>query len=415
MRTFAEVNRAVKRTITTPQGSSSNYSLERIKILLSELGNPQEKFKAVHIAGTSGKTSTAYFIAGILHTVGYRVGLSVSPHINEINERVQIGTQPLDEKSFCKEMTEFLKLLNTLSVKPTYFELFVTFAYWYFAKKKMDYVVVEVGLGGLLDGTNVIKRPDKICVITDIGLDHTHILGDTLAKIAKQKAGIIQPGNRVFMLVQNKLAERVVKETVQRKKAELNILDEPSNGLAEELPGFLKRNWTLARYVSEYILDRDSHRGLSDNQWRNTTRITIPGRLEEIAYQDKILVLDGAHNAQKMQSFIQSFQARYPKATVAVLLAIADSKGVHLPDIARAIRTVSNSIIITTFERLQDAPKKSIRPEDVAGHLAGDNVVIETDLNKAFKLLLRKQEDILLVTGSLYLVGAVRGLLKDEA
>src|SRR5690606_38872097 len=119
----------------------------------------------------------------LLAAAGQKVGMTVSPHVYEVNERVQINTKPLAETQFCRELSRFLNIIQSSGVRPTYFELLVAFAYWEFAEQGVDYAVIEVGLGGLLDGTNVVARDDKVCIITDIGFDHTSVLGKTLSAI----------------------------------------------------------------------------------------------------------------------------------------------------------------------------------------------------------------------------------------
>ena len=178
--TLAEANLALRPFYDY---SRTAYTLDVMKALMEHLGNPQNQLRVLHVAGTSGKTSTAYYCAALLKEAGKKVGLSVSPHVDTVNERLQINGQPMPEAEFCKVLSEFLDVVAESGIKPSYFELLVAMTYWEFARQKVDYAVIEVGLGGLRDGTNVIERADKVCLITDIGLDHTEILGHTLTKI----------------------------------------------------------------------------------------------------------------------------------------------------------------------------------------------------------------------------------------
>ena len=162
------------------QLTGKDTTLERVKPLASLAGHPENQLKVIHIAGTSGKTSTAYYMAALLRAAGKNVGLTVSPHIDSITERVQINGRPLPDEQFCSELEQFLKIVKTAPQAPSFFELLYVFSLWVFARAKVDYAVVETGMGGLFDATNIVTRPDKICIITDIGLDHTHILGDTV-------------------------------------------------------------------------------------------------------------------------------------------------------------------------------------------------------------------------------------------
>lgn len=414
MKSFAEINRFIDGFVISLD-SQGRYSLDRIKQLLAELDNPQEKFKIVHIAGTSGKTSSAYYVAAMLGAAGYKTGLTVSPHIDEINERVQIGLKPLSETEFCAAFNEFIKELNKSSIKPTYFELLIAFAFWYFAKARVDYAVVEVGLGGLLDATNTIKRADKVCIITDIGLDHTRILGNKLPEIAAQKAGIIQQGNTVFMNQQDSIAVENVKSMAEQKQAGFNVVKPAKDVLTTNLADFQQRNWTLSKKACEYIFQRDKHHGLSQQQWRKTAEVVIPGRLEVVSYKNKIVVLDGAHNAQKMHTFAASFKAKFPNVRPPVVLAIAETKNLHLADIVAELKQLSNLVIITTFKNDQDTPVKSIEPEEIAKYFGQGSTLIEKDINRAMEYLLAQKENVLLVTGSLYLLREARKTLTDKS
>ena len=178
--------------------SGDDMTLDRMWPLLSAVGNPHKKLKTIHIAGTSGKTSTSYYIAALLKASGQRTGMTVSPHVDSITERLQIDGSPVSDDLFCSYLSEFLDLITDVDPQPSYFELMIAFVLWVFARENLDYVVLETGMGGLFDGTNVVTRSDKICVITDIGLDHTQILGNNVEQIAAQKAGIIHKGNHVF-------------------------------------------------------------------------------------------------------------------------------------------------------------------------------------------------------------------------
>ncbi len=175
--------------------TGKDTTLDRIVPLMKLLGDPQDKLKIIHLAGTSGKTSTAYYMSALLQATGKKVGLTVSPHIDTIAERVQIDGLPLPETEFCRELGIFLDIVEFAEAPPSYFELLYAFALWVFERQQVDYAVVETGMGGLYDATNVASRPDKVCVITDIGFDHTHILGKTLPEIAAQKVGIVHDHN----------------------------------------------------------------------------------------------------------------------------------------------------------------------------------------------------------------------------
>ena len=412
MQTFAEVKETVDGFVVS-LGRRSSYSLDRIEHLLAKLGNPQESFRTVHIAGTSGKSSTAYYMASMLEGAGYRTGLSISPYLEELNERIQIGTNPVPEEVFCQEFSEFFEIVKKLHIKPTYFELFVAFSYWYFAKSAVDYAVIEVGLGGLLDATNTIKRPDKVCIVTDIGLDHIKILGNTIGEIASQKAGIIQEGNNVFMYSQGSEVDAAVQKRADEKQAVVHF----ARRLAEvpsDLPKFQQRNWNLAANALKFITARDEKK-IEPQTLENTSKITVPGRLEPISIKGKTIILDGAHNPQKMHSMVESFRLKFPGARPAMLFAVGENKLAHLEEMIKEVKDMPAFAVITTFKKENDENATSIDTQKIAKYFDADKIIQEPDLDKALYILFSRPEDILLATGSLYLVGELRKrLLRSQ-
>lgn len=412
LKTLAEATEAF--LAYSPPGMTGHYQLDRIQKLLAFLDNPQEKFKTIHIAGTSGKTSTAYFTRGLLEAAGMRTGLTVSPHIVAINERVQIGGVPLDEARFLTYTNRFLPLVRESKLQPTYFELLVALAYWVFANEKIDYAVVETGLGGLLDGTNTISLPDKVCIITDIGLDHTEILGDTLTKIATQKAGIIQPYNHVIVRQQSDEALRVIIHAARAKQATYETVA----GIAapSTLPVFQHRNWAMAIAAYEYVAHRDALPMLTDSQLVAVARQTPPGRWEIYTYRDKTIILDGAHNPQKMQALSDSL-ASAGIVGCAVLANFTEGPDTKINTILELLQPYTTHLIIPEFRAGQDLKSRRSRPATqlAADARAHDYVSIEEqpNLSRAVQLLLARPEKILLITGSLYLVSAVRPIIRD--
>jgi dihydrofolate synthase/folylpolyglutamate synthase len=397
-------------------GSTSAYTLGRMLSLMDFLGNPQDSLKVVHVAGTSGKTSTSYYVAALLHEAGKKVGLSVSPHVVAVNERVQINLEPLAEAEFCRELSEFLEIIAKSDVTPTYFELLVAFAYWEFAKQHVDYAVMEVGLGGLLDGTNVVNRDDKVCVITDIGLDHVNVLGNTLPEIAIQKAGIIQPKNTVFTHRQAIEILTVFQKRCDEQGAELQII-EPGKLLAdlEFLPLFQQHNFTLAQAASNFALQRDDHVTFTAEQIQKSAHVHIPARMEIFKCDDKTIILDGAHNAQKLQALIESIKVKFPGQKVAALVSFADGRDYRLESSLQELAGLTDTLIITTFHKGQDLPHGAVEP-GVLVKLARVQgfATIETvsDPAQAFTKLLRRPEPVLLVTGSFFLMNEVRPLAQ---
>lgn len=412
---FFQAKVALYKYIPTGVGVT-RYNLENMTRLMDYLGNPQNRLKIVHVAGTSGKTSTSYFVASLLQKAGYTVGLTISPHIDEINERAQINMLPLTEKEYCFELSNFLNLIETSNLSPSYFEALIAFAYWLFAKRDMEYAVIEVGLGGLMDGTNVISRDDKVCVITDIGLDHTKILGDTVDKIAYQKAGIIQPNNAVFTYRQDEKVMATIEKRCSDMNADLRIIqpDYKNDGFSTSLPLFQKRNLHLAVDVVDYVLGRDFGKTLKNNEIISGSNVYIPGRMEVISYHDKTLILDGSHNEQKIGALVESVLQKYPTDSITLLVSFGENKQSSVLDCLKLLRTISSSIILTSFDLGQDEVRASIKPDTLAvlaKEVGFTDITTEPDPHKALELLIEKTFDIGLITGSFYLLNHVRGVV----
>ena len=406
IKSFFDVHTILRPYSDAVPPSAQAYTLERMSHLMNYLGNPQNTIKIIHVAGTSGKTSTSYYIASMLKLAGFRTGLTVSPHLTQVNERVQIDLVPLPEAAYAQAFEAFMNIIENLDVTPTYFELLVAFAYWVFAREKVDYAVVEVGLGGLLDSTNVASRRDKICVVTDIGLDHQQILGNSLAAIAAQKAGIIRPGNQVFHLKQSTTVNRVIGHAVARAGARgvvhvyQELLDEP-----RWLPHYQARNWQLANYVVTYVLNREHMPALSKALQVESMHTYIPGRMEVISLQEKTIVLDGAHNPQKMVALVDSMRRRFGEAAITVVVAFKSSK-----DIANSITELSkltNQLIATTFNHHNMASPMEIQKVSTMP------VRTQPTLERAVAAALKATPRIILFTGSLYLLSRVDTILVD--
>jgi dihydrofolate synthase/folylpolyglutamate synthase len=423
MTTLADVNEALRPyDAVTKQTMGKHITLTRSEKLMAHLGNPEQKLRIVHIAGTSGKTSTTYYIAALLTAAGCKAGSTVSPYVDAMNERIQINGQPIPEKQFAEYFTEFIELVQTAPETPTRFEVLIAFAYWVFAKEKVDYAVIETGMGGLDDSTNVAARADKVCVLTDIGYDHMEHLGDTLGKIAHQKAGIIHEGNAVFMYEQSDEIMQVLRYWVsQREDAELYTFepkmleqafgDQFSGTL--DLPEYQKRNWTLAYATYLYIARRDILPELTREQLVVTQHTYIPGRMDRVTQGNRTIVMDGAHNGQKMWAFAESFQAQHPEQKVPVLLALKQGKEVN--DIAPILKLFASEVIVTTFTKTQDLPILSIEPSEITSVLEANGVkcVAIADQSEAYEAFIKRVEGLGVITGSFFLISQLREAHKE--
>lgn len=413
LRTISDIENALAPYIPlASEITGKDITLDRMRPLMAVLGNPEEKLKIIHIAGTSGKTSTTYYIASMLTAAGLKTGMTVSPHIDSIAERVQINMQPVSAKEFGNALEEFLDIMKKAKLEPTYFEILIAFVYWYFVKAGVDYAVVETGLGGLQDSTNVAERADKICVITDIGYDHMHVLGNTLPEIAAQKAGIIHASNNVYMYEQSPEIMEVVKGRCTQQGAQLHIVEtsyQNETGALKDLPDFQQRNWHLAHEVYGAVQRRDGLPELSEDKLTETLTLQVPARMDVRALNGKTLIMDGAHNGQKMQAFLGSYKNRWGGQKAAVLLSLKSSKDYQ--EVLPQLVGVADTLIITTFSFSQDRPLHGIDPDELANAAAKHNftqIIAEPDQAKAYELLLSQPEGVLIITGSFYLIGQLR-------
>ncbi|MDR3310210.1 MAG: bifunctional folylpolyglutamate synthase/dihydrofolate synthase [Oscillospiraceae bacterium] len=318
--------------------------LSRTRELLSKLGDPQNRLRFVHIAGTNGKGSTAAMTAAVLKASGYKTGLYTSPYILRFNERMQIDGEQISD-SVLGELTDVIRpFADAMEDSPTEFELITALAMLWFERNGCEIVVLEVGMGGELDSTNVIATPE-VAVITAIGLDHTAELGGTIAEIASAKAGIIKPGGTVVCYGEEESAVRVFAEKCRAVGAELirtdfsrlsvagsgldgSVIDfAPYRGLTIPLAGtYQPKNAALAITVIEALRRRgfsipdDALRsGLASVQWA--------GRFE-VLRRDPVVILDGAHNSHGIHAAAQSFTALFPGQKLIFLVGVMADKDV---------------------------------------------------------------------------------------
>lgn len=396
------------------QMSGKHTTLNRILPLMKIIGNPQDRLRVIHLAGTSGKTSTAYYLAALLGAAGSKTGLTISPHIDTVSERVQINGQSLSEVEFCSELGIFLDLVSKAERQPSYFELLYAFALWVFDRQKVDYAVVETGMGGLLDATNVVTRHDKICIITDIGLDHTHILGQNLTDIATQKVGIVHNNNTVFTYRQSPEIMRVIEEWTIIRKAPLFVVNEETEALTHrddltDIPDYQRRNWLLAYRVFRHISEGSHLQHLTRQVLQEVQKLQIPARMDVRKLKGKTLIMDGAHNAQKMTAFVSSFKKLYPDTKPTVLLALKEGK--EHQELVPLLGLLAARVIITTFNTTQDLPVKSMDPRVLAKQFLESgigNIKVAPDQHEAFQSLIKAPEEIVVITGSFYLLSQLR-------
>lgn len=398
-----------------PPGMKGKYTLGRMQEFMRRLGNPQDTMQVIHVAGTSGKTSTSYFIRALLEQAGKKTGLTVSPHMETIAERAQVKGSVLPEDVYMQYFTEFRKKVQQNADLPlTYFELVTAFAYWVFAREKVDYAIIETGLGGLLDATNIVSNSNKICVITPIGYDHTEILGDTLEKIAEQKAGIIQQHNRVFLSADITAVKKMFLQRAAEKDAEVRT--QTAYPVPPFLPRFQSGNWQLARTVVDFVYQSDGIATLSNEQLSAAAKFTPPGRFETYKVAGKILILDGAHNPQKIEALLSSLSETM-KHDITILFSLREAVDTKIQACVQKITELDVPVICTAFFVGQDL--KNIHSVDAKQLcdlfiVKGANARYQSDPAAALEMLIKSPGDVKLVTGSLYLVSLVRKLLANN-
>ncbi|MEK7479241.1 MAG: folylpolyglutamate synthase/dihydrofolate synthase family protein [Patescibacteria group bacterium] len=410
------------------------YELDRIRRLLDLIGNPESSFKSIHIGGTSGKGSTAYMAAAILKEAGYKVGLHISPHLERINERMQIDERPIGDIEFAK----FVNLLKPYVKKvekeglgmPTYFEVLVALSFQYFKRKKVDIAVVEVGLGGALDATNVLNP--EVAVITNVDLDHTEILGNTVERIVRDKAGIIKEGIEVVTAARQKSVLEIIKKRCKGKHAQLTIIGRnPKVPPLRPLGEHQKINAACA--VAAIAKLQNCKLQIKKSAVRKAlAKVEIPGRLEIVNLQSACLpvrqaicnhpiILDGAHNPAKMKSLVAALKNLFPKKKFVFLFAA--KKGKDAEAMLRLLAPLAEKFYFTRFQTTTDFGKnQSVSPQELARTIKrlrpSQPLEICKTPEQALHMAIANLQTYklinlqLVVTGSLYLVGEVRSIIK---
>jgi dihydrofolate synthase/folylpolyglutamate synthase len=411
------------------------FGLSRIQRLMTELGDPQEKYNVIHIAGTSGKGSTATLISAGLVGQGFKVGLQLSPHLLDIRERVQINNSFISHEKFVQYLREIIpaidKVSESIEGEVTYFEILVALAYYAFWKEEVEYAVIETGMGGLYDGTNVVQNPDKIAVITKIGLDHVSVLGNTVEEIAEQKAGIIHTGNTVVVSDQVESVKAVIKKDVGEKSSQLfQLLDSDREIVSVNESGteyidkksgkkvklslignHQAENAQLAREVLFITADKYNWQINLDKLDQSLQSVKLPARVDIIKNEKSTLVIDGAHNVQKMEAFLQTLSDLYPDEKHIFLLAFKHGKDIE--SMIHMIEPYASEILLTSFwVDTQDMLNISEPVENIQPYIKNVPVSVFSDLNLALEKVMELNARVI-VTGSLYFSSEVYNRLAN--
>jgi dihydrofolate synthase/folylpolyglutamate synthase len=411
-----------------------SYRLDRMRILLDTTGNPERAFRVLHVAGTKGKGSTAALLAGVLEASGEKTGLYASPHVSSALERILVSGAPPEAGPFLSAAGELRDRIERLAgsglpggFHPTTFELYTVLAFLAFRAGGCACAVVETGIGGRLDATNVVRPWASI--ITPLDLEHTEILGDTLAKIAFEKAGIIKPGIPAFIGFQPEEAKKVFREAGREREAEVRFLDEEIEELSAELsaegtPFRVKlkgedarsfRLSMLGKFQAEnaalaYLTLRRTRPDIRAEAYEEGfQRAGLPGRMEMIR-RDPPLVLDGAHTPLAVRRLLESFSAIFPREAVLIFGSVA---GKRPREMAEILAPRFRRVFVSTpgsfkesrpeeiFRIFHDVNPRTILRKDPAAALAG----AEEESGGRLPIL---------VTGSFYMVAEIRRLLEER-
>ncbi len=420
-----ELNRRVDKTTNL---SVNENDLQMIKEILTSLSNPEKKFKVIHLAGTNGKGSTAIFIAEILREAGYKVGLYTSPHLAEYTERIKINNEQIKKKVFCYNINLVLKREKFLRLKLSGFEILTVAAFLFFADENCEIVVLETGLGGRLDATNVIDDVLAV-VLTTIDFDHANFLGNTLTKIADEKCGIIKNNCKVISYKQQNEVDKIIKKKVNKKNSQLNIVNFnkillKKNTLTEQVFDFgVYKNLTI-QLIGKYqlqnaalaitaieeivksgklkISEKDITNGLNNARW--------PGRLEIISF-NPIIILDGAHNSQGIKSLAEFLSENFLNKKIYLLFGMLVNKNyieaikILAPLIYKAATvTVSNNLGLSRNKLTKQFLKNS------------KEAISFCKISQAVNWLREQVEkdELIVVCGSLYMLNEVRGAFLGE-
>lgn len=408
----------------------SNYwtgsipGLERTQELLAAMGNPEKDLKFVHIAGTNGKGSTASMTASILQKAGYRVGLYTSPYIYRFHERMQVNGVEISDEDIVA-CTEYVKpFAQAMQDKPTEFELVCGIAFEYFKRQKCDIVVLEVGMGGLWDATNVIECPE-VAVITNIGLDHTEYLGNTPEEVAKNKAGIFKEGGSAVIYRGSPSVEAVFEQVAAErhmtlKKADFEHLTSVSHGLDGQVFDCGARKKIVLPLLGDHqlhnaavvlsIVDSLIERGWKiseQNIYDGMRDVKWPGRFD-IVNRDPLFIIDGGHNPQCVDALVQNIKDYLIGKRLIVLTGVLADK--DYGEMYRPVMDYAEQFLCIT----PDNPRK-LEAAELAEHLrrkgAKATAYATTEDGVKAALELAGQDGVVLCFGSLYSIGSIKEAL----
>ena len=395
--------------------------LARTRELLDLLGNPQNELRFIHVAGTNGKGSTCAMLASILQAAGYRTGLYTSPFVNRFNERIALNGTPIPDQDLVDLFDRIRPIVDAMPNQPSEFELITCAAMLYYREQKCDLVVLEVGMGGEFDSTNVIHTP-LLTVITAMGFDHMKYLGNTMTEIASAKAGIIKPGGTTLIYGENPEADAVFRETCARVGSRLIVTDhsrivDHAHTLRGHDLSFGPYDHILLPLIGSHqiknaavvltAVEELKKAGLSipdDAVYDGMATVRWPARMELLS-EEPVFLLDGGHNPHGFRAAAETLKELFPRRKVTVMMGVMADKDhgdmirLLLPRAKRFVTVQPDSPRAMTAEALADEIRSLGGKAEPAGTVENG---VKTLLNGA------KPKDVLLAIGSLYMSGDVR-------
>jgi dihydrofolate synthase/folylpolyglutamate synthase len=399
------------------------FGIDRMRLLSARLGRPEQAVPCLHIAGTNGKGSVSAMLESILRASGKRVGLYTSPHLVRLGERVQVDRVPLTEDEICDYVRELQPVSDQLAAdggpddRPSFFEFMTAMAFLQFARKGCDVSVIEVGLGGRLDATNVVEP--EVCVVTSIGLDHCDMLGNTLEAIAGEKAGIIKPGRPVVLGRMPREAETVVRAVAAAREARVVSVREEFGEDIDRYPtpsleGDYQR-WNAATAVLAAGLLRPDLRPSAKAIDAGLNSVSWPGRWQRVNLSGRLAILDTSHNeegARVLDSNLARLEEETGARPVAVVGVLGAARAAPLLEVlCRHCREVY--LVVPNQARASShAELEALLPDSFRGRVTRSTVA--GLFPRPGVCAAGEQGDVVVVTGSIYLVGEVLARLEPE-
>ena len=413
------------------QYDESTFKLDDMRTLLGALGNPQDKVSLVHVAGTVGKGSTVAMLSAMLRGNGYTVGEYTSPHLTDIRERVVVDGEMISEESFTEILKDVVAAAKKEKLTPTFFELITAVAFKQFAEQAIDIAIIETGLGGRLDSTNVITP--LISLITKIDLDHTNILGNTVEEIAREKAGIFKPSVPAISAHQSEEVTAVLKECAEESRTQVRIIANDIEFSARFGGGIDGKQHTRICVITEdsqYMhipvplygehqatncalaisaIDQLKKLGYEFEDlalYNSLAQTKLEGRMETVWHRPKIIV-DGAHNPTALQTLIKSIGAHIPYDSMVCVFGCCQDKDVD--GMLQRISLGADKIIFTKAQGNPRAAEPKVLQRQFA-EISGKMTQVANTLPEALEIAAQaaSRDDLICVMGSFYLVGETK-------